>query len=92
MYRRLILRTFYIAADFSIVLRYEKCVRYACGTYKTYVHEITIVPVYVTGYNDFVAATSHYKGHWKWWALKIKTFFGPEMATSEASAILAQKS
>jgi hypothetical protein len=24
----------------------------------------------------------HYKGHWKGWALKIKTFLGPEMATS----------
>ncbi len=29
----------------------------------------------------------HYKGHWKGWALKIKTFLGPEMATTEASAI-----
>jgi hypothetical protein len=30
--------------------------------------------------------------HWKGWALKIETFLGPEMATSEASAIWAQKS
>ncbi len=22
----------------------------------------------------------HYEGHWKGWALKIKTFLGPEMA------------
>jgi hypothetical protein len=36
--------------------------------------------------NDFDAGNIHYKG------LKIGTFLGPEMATSEASAILAQKS
>jgi hypothetical protein len=34
----------------------------------------------------------HYEGHWKGWALKIETFLGHEMATSEASAIWAQKS
>jgi hypothetical protein len=34
----------------------------------------------------------HYKGHWKGWAQEIKTFSGPEMAASEASPILAQKS
>jgi hypothetical protein len=34
----------------------------------------------------------HYEGHWKgWWALKIETILGPEMATSVASAILAPK-
>ncbi len=26
----------------------------------------------------------HFEGHWKEWALKIETFVGPEMATSEA--------
>jgi hypothetical protein len=30
--------------------------------------------------------------HWKGWTLKTKTFLGPEMATSKASAIWAQKS
>ncbi len=30
--------------------------------------------------------------HWKGWALKIETFLGPEITTSEASAIWAQKS
>ncbi len=33
------------------------------------------------------AANIHYKGHCKGRALKIKTFLGPEMATSQASAI-----
>jgi hypothetical protein len=33
----------------------------------------------------------HYKSHWKGWSLKIETFLGPEMATSESSAIWAQK-
>ncbi len=32
-----------------------------------------------------------YKGHWKGRTLKIETFLGPEMATSAASAIWAQK-
>ncbi len=41
---------------------------------------------------DFEAVSIHYEGHWKGWALEIKTFLGPEMAMSEASAILAQKS
>ncbi len=31
-------------------------------------------------------------GHWKGWAMKIKTFLGPEMAPNEASSIWAQKS
>ncbi len=31
----------------------------------------------------------HYKGHWKGWALKIKTFWGPVIATSKTSAIWA---
>ncbi len=36
--------------------------------------------------------TSIHKGHWKGWALKkIGTFMGPEIATSEASAILGPK-
>jgi hypothetical protein len=26
-------------------------------------------------------------GHWKEWALKIKTFFGPDLATNKASSI-----
>jgi hypothetical protein len=44
-----------------------------------------------TGQNDF-DVDIHFEGHWKGWALKIKTFLGTEMATSEASAIWAQKS
>jgi hypothetical protein len=36
--------------------------------------------------DDFDADNIHYKGHWKGWALKIETFWGPEMATSKASA------
>jgi hypothetical protein len=42
--------------------------------------------------NGFEACNIHYEGHWKGWALEIETFLGPEMATSEASAIWAQKS
>jgi hypothetical protein len=33
----------------------------------------------------------HFVGHWKIWASKIKTFLGPEMAKSEATAICAKK-
>jgi hypothetical protein len=42
---------------------------------------------YGAGRNDFDMRN---KRHWKEWALKIETFLGPEMATSEASAIWAQ--
>ncbi len=40
---------------------------------------------------DFEAVKIHYEGHRKGRALEIKTFLDPEMATSEASAIWAQK-
>ncbi len=40
----------------------------------------------------FIVAIVVYEGHWKGWALEIETFLGPEMATSKASAIWAQKS
>jgi hypothetical protein len=36
------------------------------------------------GRNDFDVGNIHFEGHWKGWALKIETFLGPEMATSEA--------
>jgi hypothetical protein len=42
--------------------------------------------------NGFEACKLHYEEHWKGWALEIETFLGPEKATSEASAIWAQKS
>jgi hypothetical protein len=42
--------------------------------------------------DDFYGGKIHFEGHWKGWALKIETFLDPEMATSEASAIWAQKS
>ncbi len=29
------------------------------------------------------AGRIHYEGHWKGWALEIKTFLGPEMATTK---------
>jgi hypothetical protein len=38
------------------------------------------------GFNDFEVGYIHYSGHWKGWALKISTFFGPEMATSESKS------
>ncbi len=34
-----------------------------------------------------VPGNDHFESHWKGWALKIEIFLGPEMATSEASAI-----
>jgi len=33
----------------------------------------------------------HFEGQWKGWTLKIETFLGPEMASSEASAIWTLK-
>jgi hypothetical protein len=45
--------------------------------------------MYVTVHNDFEVANIQYKGHWKGLALEIKTFLGPEMTTSKASAIWA---
>jgi hypothetical protein len=45
--------------------------------------------LYGAGRNDFDAGNIHYEGLWKGRALK--TFLGPEMATSEASAIWAPK-
>jgi|LakMenEpi03Aug12_release.lakeMendotaPanAssembly.Ray.scaffolds.fasta_scaffold5419353_1 hypothetical protein len=41
--------------------------------------------------DDFEVGNIHYEEHWKGWALEIETFFGPEIAMSEASAIWAQK-
>ncbi len=37
--------------------------------------------------NGFEAGKIHYEGHQKGWALEIENFLGPEMATSEESAI-----
>ncbi len=55
---------------------------------------INVHVVYMARYVIVLRRTvqHHYEGHWKGWALKIETFLGPEMATSEASAIWAQKS
>jgi hypothetical protein len=39
----------------------------------------------------FEAGNIHYEGHWKGWALEIVTILDHEMATTEASAIWAQK-
>jgi hypothetical protein len=36
--------------------------------------------------NDLDAVNIHFKDYWKGWALKIETFWGPEMSTSEACA------
>jgi hypothetical protein len=33
----------------------------------------------------------HYEGHWKGWALKIKTFLGPEMARAKRVPFLPKK-
>ncbi len=52
---------------------------------------VPVPVVYGVGRDDFDAGNIHYKGYWKGWALKIDTFLGPEMETSEASAIWAKK-
>ncbi len=43
------------------------------------------------GLNDFDAGNIPIKDNWTGWALKIETFLGPEMATSETSATWAKK-
>jgi hypothetical protein len=53
---------------------------------------INVPVVYGTVCNGFEAGKNPNEGHWKGWALEMETFFGPEMATSEASAIWTQKS
>jgi hypothetical protein len=51
------------------------------------------VPVVYMARDDIIRMRQiYFKGHRKGWALKIETLLGPEMATSEASAIWAQKS
>jgi hypothetical protein len=56
--------------------------------------EITInVPVvYMVPDVMILMEKFQFEGHWKGWALKIKTFLDLEMATSKAGAIWAQKS
>ena len=41
-------------------------------------------------HNDFEAGNIHYAGHWKGWSMEVETFWGAEMAASEASAVWAQ--
>ena len=36
----------------------------------------------LTPYN-FDAGQGHYEGHWKGWAMKVKTFLGPETARAK---------
>jgi hypothetical protein len=53
-----------------------------------------IVPIVYMGRDElifFYVGYIHFDGHWKGWALKIKTFLGPEMAMSEASAFGPKK-
>jgi hypothetical protein len=54
---------------------------------------INVPVVYMARYvrNGFKVCKIHYERHQKGGALKIATFLGPEMATSKASAIWAQK-
>ncbi len=42
--------------------------------------------------NGFETCNIHYEAHYKGWALEIGAFLSPEMATSDESANLAQKS
>ncbi len=53
---------------------------------------INVPLVYSAGHIDFDAGKIHYKGHWKGVGPENRDFLGSEMATSEARAILAQKS
>ncbi len=52
---------------------------------------VNVPVVYMAQYVMVLSVQHHYEGNWKGWALKTATFLGPEMATSEASAIWAQK-
>jgi hypothetical protein len=45
--------------------------------------------LYDAGRNDFDVGNIHYEGLWKGWALKIETFLGPEMATTEPTEVSA---
>jgi hypothetical protein len=53
---------------------------------------INVTVVYMVRDVLILMGKIHFEGHyWEGWALKIETFLGPEMATSEASVIWAQK-
>ncbi len=67
------------------------CVRDCLSKYKWNLVLYTAFCLYGAVRNGFEAGKIHYEGHWKGWALEIDTFLGPEMATSEASAIWDQK-
>ena len=45
----------------------------------SHLYKITNEPVdyMVLGPYDFAAGQRHYLGHWKGWAMKVSTFFGP---------------
>ena len=46
----------------------------------SHLHKITNEPVFYMALApyDFDAGQRHYLGHWKVWAMKVKTFLGPE--------------
>jgi hypothetical protein len=53
---------------------------------------INVPVVYIARYVMVEVGKIHYKGHWKGVGPENRDFLGPERATSEASAIWAQKS
>ncbi len=52
---------------------------------------INVPVVYMARDVMILMRENSFRGHWKGWVLKIETLSGPEMATSEVSAIWAQK-
>jgi hypothetical protein len=61
----------------------------SCSINYVLMHSTVPVVCMASVRNGFEAGKIHYEGHRKGWALEIQTFLGPEMATSEASAIWA---
>jgi hypothetical protein len=57
-----------------------------------YLININVPVIYMARDIMILMVENPFEGHWKGCALKIMTFLGPKMTTSEASAIWAQQS
>jgi hypothetical protein len=56
-----------------------------------YILTINVPVAHMVRYIMILMGKIHFESQWKGWALKIETFLGPEMSTSEAISIWAQK-
>ena len=81
-----------VEIDISNKVTYRCCTVYCMDSTQHSHHCTNYLLFYGTGRNNFEAGNIHYKVHFKGWALKIKTFLGPEMSTSTASAIWPERS